>query len=143
MILKSITWVCQIVAAAILGQTLYFKFSGAVESQFIFDTIGIEPWGRIGAGVIELIIALLLLTPWTAVYGALMAVGAMSVAIMHHILFLGIEIKGEYAGEVIEGDGGTLFILALVCLLCSGFVLIARGKSLCLCLCNIICKKNR
>ena len=61
-----VSWACRIVAAAILAQTLFFKFTAAPESVHIFSTLGLEPWGRIGSGVAELIAAILLLAPRTA-----------------------------------------------------------------------------
>ncbi|MCK5956866.1 hypothetical protein KMY69_27950, partial [Klebsiella pneumoniae] len=65
-------WVLRLIAAVIMLQTLYFKFSGAEESKFIFSKLGIEPWGRIGTGVAELIASILILMPRTTVYGAVM-----------------------------------------------------------------------
>jgi hypothetical protein len=99
-----VSWVFQLVGAAILLQTLYFKFTGADESVYIFTTVGAEPWGRIGSGVLELIAAVLLLVPSTAALGALMAAGLMAGAIMSHLTILGIEV---------QGDGGLLFGLAV------------------------------
>jgi hypothetical protein len=99
------SWVLQLTAAVILLQTLYFKFSGAEESVYIFTTVGAEPWGRIGSGILELVAALLLLVPATAALGGAMAAGLMAGAIMSHLTILGIEVKG---------DGGLLFSLALV-----------------------------
>ena len=99
-----VSWVLQLVGAAILLQTLYFKFTGADESVYIFTTVGAEPWGRIGSGVLELIAAVLLLVPSTAALGALMAAGLMAGAIMSHLTILGIEV---------QGDGGLLFGLAV------------------------------
>lgn len=99
------SWVLQLAAAAILLQTLYFKFTGAEESVYIFTTVGAEPWGRIGSGILELVAALLLLVPATAALGGAMAAGLMAGAIMSHLTILGIEVKG---------DGGLLFSLALV-----------------------------
>ncbi len=99
-----VSWAFQVVGAAILLQTLFFKFTGAPESKFIFTTLGIEPWGRIGTGVAELIAAALLLyRPWSA-YGGLMATGLMTGAIFSHLTRLGIEV---------QGDGGLLFGLAV------------------------------
>ena len=100
-----VSGVLQLAAAAILLQTLYFKFSGAEESVYIFTTVGVEPWGRIGSGVLELVAALLLLVPATAALGGLLAAGLMAGAIMSHLTILGIEVKG---------DGGLLFGLAVV-----------------------------
>src|SRR5690349_1697763 len=94
------SWVLQLLAAGILLQTLFFKFSASEESVYIFTTVGAEPWGRIGSGVVELIAAILLLSPSTAALGALLAMGVMAGAIMSHLTILGIEVKG---------DGGLLF----------------------------------
>lgn len=95
----------RIVPAAILLQTLYFKFSAAPESVYIFETLGLEPHGRIGLGIIELIVAILILIPKTTWLGALMGIAIMCGAIFSHLTKLGI---------VVQNDGGTLFILALV-----------------------------
>ncbi|MCA9290676.1 MAG: hypothetical protein KDA25_06080, partial [Phycisphaerales bacterium] len=69
---RAIAWLLQITAAAILAQTLFFKFTASAESVYIFTTLGVEPWGRIGSGVAELVAATLLLIPRTIVYGALL-----------------------------------------------------------------------
>ncbi|MGE0461894.1 MAG: DoxX family protein [Vicinamibacterales bacterium] len=95
----------RLTAAAILLQTLFFKFTGAAESVYIFETLGAEPWGRIGSGVAELITAALLLAPSTAALGGLLGVGVMSGAILSHLTVLGLEVMG---------DGGLLFALALI-----------------------------
>jgi len=102
-------WAVRIVAAAILLQTLYFKFSGAPESVFIFSTLGAEPWGRLGSGAMELAASLLLLVPRTAWLGAGIGLGVMTGAIASHLFVLGIEI---------QGDGGLLFGLALTVFVC-------------------------
>lgn len=107
-------WAARLIAAIILLQTLYFKFSGADESVYIFSTIGMEPWGRIGTGVMELIASGLLLITSVAWLGALLAAGLMLGAIGMHLTLLGIEV---------QGDGGYLFFLALVVLLCAAFVI--------------------
>ncbi|MBK7939497.1 MAG: DoxX family protein [Lewinellaceae bacterium] len=95
----------RLVVAAILLQTLYFKFTAAPESVYIFQSLGAEPWGRIGSGVLELIVSGLLLWPRTVAIGAVGALGVISGALMAHLTKLGIEV---------QGDGGTLFYLALV-----------------------------
>jgi uncharacterized membrane protein YphA (DoxX/SURF4 family) len=94
----------KILAALIMLQTLYFKFSGAEESIYIFSKLGMEPWGRIGTGVIELIASILILYPKTTAFGALLATGLMGGAIFFHFTKLGISVKD---------DGGQLFIYAL------------------------------
>ncbi len=91
-------------AAVILAQTLFFKFTGAEESVYIFETVGQEPWGRYGSGVVELIACVLLFTRWKAV-GAGLAMGVMSGAIFFHLTKLGVEVKG---------GGGLSFGLALL-----------------------------
>lgn len=112
--LTIVDWCARAVAAIILVQTLYFKFTGAPESVYIFTTVGQEPWGRYGSGVVELIASVLLFVPgWTAI-GALLAVGTMAGAIFFHLTKLGI---------VVQGDGGGLFFLALTVLVCSAFSL--------------------
>ena len=104
-----IEWVLRIAAAVILLQTLYFKFTGHPESVELFSKLGVEPWGRIGTGVIELVTGVLLLIPSTAVLGALLGIGLMLGAIASHLLVIGIESKG---------DGGQLFGLAIIVFAC-------------------------
>lgn len=93
----------RLIAAAILLQTLYFKFTGAPESKFIFGTLGAEPWGRIFSGLVELVASILLLVPAAQIFGAIIGLGVMLGAILSHIFVLGIAI---------QGDGGLLFALA-------------------------------
>jgi hypothetical protein len=107
-------WSARIVAALIMLQTLYFKFSAAEESVYIFSAVGMEPWGRIAVGVLELIAAVLLLVNTTAWLGATLSAGLMAGAIMMHLTILGIAVRG---------DGGYLFFLALIVFLCSLVVL--------------------
>lgn len=115
------SWGLQLLVAGILLQTLFFKFTGAEESIYIFTTVGAEPWGRIGSGVVELVAAVLLLTPAFAPYGALLAIGVMAGAILSHLTILGIEVKG---------DGGLLFALALIVFVGSAIVLVLRRGEL-------------
>ena len=103
-----ISWVLRIVAAVILLQTLYFKFTAAPESVELFTKLGVEPWGRIGTGIIELITGILLLIPATVFIGAFLGIGLMSGAILSHLTVIGIVSKG---------DGGQLFMLAIVVLI--------------------------
>lgn len=115
-----ILWIVKLTAVVILLQTLYFKFSAAEESVYIFQTLGIEPFGRIGAGIIELIASILILIPRTTLLGALLGVGTMLGALFSHIFVLGI---------VVQNDGGTLFILAVITLLsCLLLVFAERDK---------------
>jgi hypothetical protein len=121
--LRIVTWIARVVAAVILLQTLYFKFTGAPESVYIFQTVGMEPWGRYGSGVGELIAAILLLapSPTLAALGAATSVGVISGALFFHLTKLGI---------VVQDDGGLLFALAVVVFACGGFVLFVYRKAL-------------
>ncbi len=127
-----ISWALRIVAALILLQTLYFKFTANPESVTLFTKLGVEPWGRIGTGVIELIASILLLYSYTVFIGAVLAAGLMAGAILSHILVIGIESSG---------DGGQLFMLAITVFVCSLFILVLykkQGENLY----NKILKKN-
>lgn len=119
-----VAWALQLAVAGILLQTLFFKFTGADESVYIFSTVGqflnvpgVEPWGRIGSGIVELIASLLLLVPPTASLGAILTMGVMAGAIASHIFILGLQVKG---------DGGLLFGLALAAFIGSAIVLVIR-----------------
>ncbi len=110
-----LSWVGQIIAAAILGQSLFFKFTGAPEAIYIFERLGVEPWGRYATGMVELVTVVLLLIPRTAGVGALLAIGLMVGALGSHLTILGINV---------QGDGGTLFGMAIVTLIAA--VIVAR-----------------
>ena len=115
------SWVAQILVAVILAQTLFFKFTGAAESRYIFSTLGIEPWGRYASGVAELVAVILLLNPRTAALGGLLAMGVITGAILSHLTKLGIEV---------QGDGGLLFGLACVVFVASAVVVFLRRGDL-------------
>jgi hypothetical protein len=115
------SWVLQIVVAGILLQTLFFKFTGAAESVYIFTTLGAEPWGRIGSGVAELVAAVLLLVPATAGLGAGLALAIIAGALVSHLALLGIEV---------QGDGGLLFGLAVAVFAASAAILLIRRAEL-------------
>ena len=115
------SWILQIIAAAILAQTLFFKFSGAVESKYIFTTLGAEPWGRVATGCAELVAVGLLLAPRTVTLGALLSLGLMSGAIGSHLTKLGV---------IVQDDGGLLFGLAVTVLLCSTVILVLRRQQI-------------
>jgi hypothetical protein len=116
-----VSWVLQLIVAAILFQTLFFKFTGAEESKYIFSTLGLEPWGRIGSGVMELIAVILLLIPSTVTIGAILSLGAISGAIMSHLTKLGIVVKD---------DGGLLFALAVAVFVGSVIILFLRRSEI-------------
>lgn len=108
-----------LIAAIIFIQTLYFKFTGAPESIYIFETLGMEPWGRYASGIAELIASVLILIPKTTKYGALIGIAIMIGAIASHLTILGIEV---------QGDGGLLFGLAVVELVCCTLLLYLSRK---------------
>lgn len=119
--LSIIAWICRIAAALILLQTLFFKFTAAPESVYIFTKVGLEPWGRIGSGVAELIAAILILIPATTWIGAGLALAVMAGAIFSHLTLLGI---------VVMDDGGLLFGLALTVAACSVVLLFLQRRCL-------------
>ncbi len=117
------SWILRGIAAVILLQTLFFKFTGAKESVYIFSTLGLEPWGRIGSGIAELIASILLLWPRTVVFGAALSLVVISGAIVSHLTKLGIALPA------VE-DRGELFALAVIVFLCSATVLILHRREL-------------
>ncbi|MBK8846600.1 MAG: DoxX family protein [Bacteroidetes bacterium] len=116
---NKLIWIPRLIASFILLQTLFFKFSGAEESIFIFSQLGAEPAGRIGSGVIELIAGILLLIPWFSGWGALIGAGTMAGALLSHLFVLGIEIKN---------DGGQLFAYALITFICCCILILYHHK---------------
>jgi uncharacterized membrane protein YphA (DoxX/SURF4 family) len=116
-----LVWLLRILAAVIMLQTLYFKFTGHEQSVVLFTKLGMEPWGRIGTGVIEMIASILILYPRTTGWGAILGLGLMSGAIFFHLTILGIEVDGD----------AILFIYALVTFICCLIlVIIYRNKML-------------
>ena len=120
-LVRSVSWLLRLVAAVILLQTLFFKFTGAEESVYIFTTLGAEPWGRLGSGAAELVASVLLLVPSTVAWGALLSLGIISGAIFSHLTILGIDVLG---------DGGLLFTLAVVVWLCAAGLLVLHSSEL-------------
>lgn len=116
-----ISRILSIVAAVILLQTLYFKFTAHPDSVYIFSQLGLEPYGRIGIGVAELITAILLLWGRTQHFGALLGLGIISGAIFSHITKIGI---------VVGDDGGLLFTLAIVVFVASLIIVWINRKKL-------------
>ena len=122
--LTILSWVCRIVVAIILCQTLFFKFTGAEESKYIFSTVlnpELEAYGRIGSGVVELFAVILLFVPNTVWLGAGIAFGTISGAIMSHLIMLGIVVKD---------DGGLLFGLAVTVFVLSAIILFIHRREL-------------
>jgi uncharacterized membrane protein YphA (DoxX/SURF4 family) len=114
-----LSWALRLATAGVLLQTLFFKFTGAPESVYIFTRIGAEPWGRLGSGAVELVAAILLLIPSTVPIGAFIALAVMTGAIGSHLTVLGIEIMG---------DGGLLFGLAVFVFI-AGLILLGMHRA--------------
>ena len=114
-----VVWICRVAAAVILLQTLFFKFTAAPESVYIFTKVGLEPWGRIGSGIAELTAAILILIPATTWLGAGLALAVMLGAIFSHLTVLGV---------VVMNDGGLLFGLALAVAACSVVLLFLQRR---------------
>jgi hypothetical protein len=120
-VVRVLDWLIRLIAASVMLQTLYFKFTAAPESVYIFTRVGMEPWGRIGSGVVELIASALLLWTPTAAWGAVIAVGTVTGAILFHLTRLGIEV---------QGDGGLLFGLACLVWICGAATILIHGSDL-------------
>jgi putative oxidoreductase len=118
---NSISWILRLTVAVILLQTLYFKFTAHPDSVHIFSALGVEPWGRIVLGIIELFTAILILLPKFKTIGMSISLGIISGAVFSHILVLGINVSN---------DGGTLFSLAIIVLTASTIYLIMNKKEI-------------
>ncbi|MEN8812136.1 MAG: DoxX family membrane protein [Candidatus Arcticimaribacter sp.] len=118
---KNLLFVLRLIVAVILLQTLYYKFGAHEDSVYIFTTLGLEPYGRIGIGVMELFASILILIKRTSWAGALLSVGLMAGAIFSHLTQLGIEVKG---------DGGQLFYMAIGTWVLSLIVLWSERKQI-------------
>ena len=119
--MKIFEWILSLIAAFIMLQTLFFKFTGAPESIYIFSTIGMEPYGRYGSGIAELIASVSLLIPRFRVFGGILGLGVITGAIFFHLTSLGIEV---------QGDGGQLFYMAITVFLCCLVILVIHRKEI-------------
>ena len=120
-----IVWAARIIAAIILLQTLFFKFTGAEESKYIFSKLDAEPWGRIGSGVVELIASILVLIPATTWIGALLGLGTMTGAIFAHLFILGISVRNSDGSY----DNGQLFVYAVIVFIACSYLLWTNRRS--------------
>ncbi len=118
---KTVLLILRIAIAIILIQTLRFKFTGHPDSIYIFSQVGLEPNGRIGIGVLELISAILIVIPRTIWIGAGLTMGIIGGAIVMHLTKLGIDING---------DGGVLFYTAIITFIMSAIVLWSVRKTI-------------
>jgi len=121
-----VSWLCRLGVAAILAQTLFFKFTYAPETQVIFGPLGGRPAATM-VGITELLAVILLLIPRTVAYGALLALGTIGGAIVSHLTWLGFVIVDPSTGL---GDGGLLFGLALLVALGSSILVLIHRKTL-------------
>ena len=122
--IKIISWTLRLIVAIILFQTLFFKFTGADESKYIFSTVlspELEAYGRIGSGLVELIAVVSLLLPKTVWLGATLSLSTIAGAIMSHLTKLGLEVKG---------DGGLLFALAVTVFVGSALILLIHRREI-------------
>ncbi len=111
----------RLIAAVIMLQTLYFKFTAQPESVYIFSQVGIEPWGRVATGIAELVASAMLLYSGTVVFGALLSVGIMFGAVATHLFVLGIQV---------QGDHGQLFTYAMIVMVASVLLLFIHAQDL-------------
>jgi len=118
---KILSWVCCLIAAGIMIETLFFKFTGAPESVYIFKRMGTEPWWRWGQGIWELLASICLLWPRMKWAGGILTTGAMLAAILSHMTWLGYSI---------QGDHGLLFGMACVTVVCGFTVLMLHRDSI-------------
>jgi uncharacterized membrane protein YphA (DoxX/SURF4 family) len=115
-----ITWILRLIAAIILLQTLYYKFTAQPESVRLFTEIGMEPYGRIGSGVMELIAAILLLIPRFTGYGAILGLMMMTGALYFHLTKLGIFFGGD----------ALLFTYAVITFICCAILILIYRRQL-------------
>jgi len=120
-ILTIVSWILQLLTSLILIQTLYFQLIGAEEYIYVFETVGLEPWGRYFSAIAELVAGIFLLIPRTVWMGALMALVIITFAIFFHITSLGLEVLN---------DGGSMFYLANTVFLSSTVILILRRQQI-------------
>lgn len=118
---KNMPLILRIIVAIILIQTLRFKFTAHPDSVYIFTKVGLEPVGRIGIGIIELIAGILLFIPKTIWLGAALTIGVIGGAIFMHLTQLGIEVNN---------DGGVLFITAVITFVLASIILYLYRKTI-------------
>lgn len=118
---KHIPLILRVIIAIILIQTLRFKFTAHPDSVYIFETIGLEPDGRITIGIFELIASILLLIPKTVWVGALLTLGLIGGAILMHVTQLGI---------VVNNDNGLLFITAIITFILAAILIYIYRKDI-------------
>jgi hypothetical protein len=116
-----ISWICRIIVVVILLHTLFFQFIGEPESLYVFTKVDMEPWGRCGIGILELIASILLVSSCHCWLGALLALGVMAGAIFSRLIVLGL---------VVQDDGGLLFGLAITVAICSLVTIVLHRRQI-------------
>ncbi|MDX2189793.1 MAG: DoxX family protein [Bacteroidota bacterium] len=134
--LEILSSICRVFAAIIMLQTLYFKFTASPESVYIFTTIGMEPWGRIGIGIMELIASILLFIPSKHWLGAALGINLMAGALFFHITKLGFEVMGD--------QGQLVYYAITVLVTCSVVLFLNRSNAIfdTISLLNLVLKKK-
>ncbi len=131
--LKNIaSWTFRVIAAVILLQTLYFKFTAHPQSVKLFTAIGdyigwsaANPYMRIGTGVMELITGILLLIPSRAFLGAFLGLGVISGALATHLFIPTVGIN-------FDGDAGLFTLAVVVFVACLIVLLIEKEQGMAL-----------
>ncbi len=134
--------------ALVFVQSLFFKFTGSAETQYIFGTLDswasglgfpglFVPPGPFNAYVIgsaELVASVILIAGFflrkdiLSGFGAVMAMGIISGAIFFHLFTpLGIEVMG---------DGGTLFFMACGIWVSSAILIVMNRSALLALICR-------
>lgn len=139
---KIISWTLALYIAFVFIQSLFFKFSGSMETEIIFDTISdwmydidilifIAPifseYGGLTTASAELVASILILIPASRRFGAFLAILIISGAIFFHLATpLGIDRIIDAAGNT---DGGVLFYMACGVWVSSLILIIMGGKT--------------
>ncbi len=111
-----IIWILRMVPAIILLQTLYFKFTAHPESVKLFTEIGMEPYGRIGTGILELIASILILIPRFTGYGAILGLIMMTGALYFHLTKIGIYFRWRFLIIYLRCNNFCLLCRSHICI---------------------------
>ena len=111
---NTISWIARIVIVLILAMPAFMKLSGDAMPVAMFEKLGLGDFGRIGAGLLELLAVILLLIPKTKAIGAALALGSLTGAIIAHLTVLGIVIDGDASlfGMAVVGAIAALVLLS-------------------------------
>lgn len=123
-VLRLLTWPAALYIAGVLLWYEQYKLTGNPGSVWLFTVItdwlfldGHEKPFRLFVATMEIAASVLVVLPWTRLYGAALALGVMSGAIFFHVVSpLGVD---PYK------DGGALFKEAISVWLCAVFILLS------------------